>query len=74
MKKRSKWVKRGFSVHGTGPVANMAVGGRRVNRKMAARLEARVKDFELFMSARNSHGGIQQRKETGGFHKPGSNQ
>lgn len=44
------------------------------NRKQGKALAARVKDFELLMSTKNTAGGTQQRKDSGGFHKPGSNQ
>lgn len=75
MRKRSKWVARGAQHHGTGPVANHAVVGRGRNRKMAAHLDGRRRDYDLMLDTKNSQAsGVQQRKESGGFHKPGSNQ
>lgn len=48
--------------------------GRGHNRKAKARLDGRIKDFNDLMATKNSSAsGTQQRKETGGFHMPGSN-
>lgn len=56
-----------------GFTARNAKVGRGHNRKSKARLDGRVADFNALMSTRNPAGGTQQRKETGGFHMPGSN-
>ena len=42
------------------------------SRKQATRLEMRRKDFDNMMATRNTAGGTQQRKDTGGFKRPGS--
>lgn len=70
--KRSKWKDRGNKAY-DGPVANRAVT-KDVNRKSFARLGARLRDYELMMATKNPAGGTQQRKDNGGFHRPGSNQ
>lgn len=43
-------------------------------RKAEKRLDSRRSDFNGFIGTVNAGcGGVTQRKETGGFHKPGSN-
>jgi len=54
------------------PVAGRAVAGK-ASRKQAASLERRMRDYSLSMDTKNaSAGGTQQRKDSGGFHRPGS--
>ena len=48
------------------PKRNESKGQKRLARRMA--------DYALMMGTKNGHGGAQQRKDTGGFHRPGSNQ
>lgn len=42
------------------------------HRKLKAKLERRLRAWSLSMDTKNMHGGVQQRKDTGGFHRPGS--
>jgi len=64
-------IARGRQWPGTGPVGRHAQAGS-PNRKRAARLDLRRKDYANFMAAKNPAGGTQQRKDSGGFHRPGS--
>lgn len=43
------------------------------NKKEKKRLKIRQDDFDRAMKVSNPHGHTQNRKENGGFHKPGSN-
>lgn len=36
------------------------------------RLAGRLADYATMMGTKDPHGGIQQRKDSGGFHRPGS--
>jgi hypothetical protein len=54
-------------------VAQFANPRKRSITKREANLARRVAGFNLSMATKNSEsGGAQQRKETGGFHKPGA--
>lgn len=62
-----KYEKRGSS----NPVKNPGPP----DRKAAARLEVRLKDYGIMMNKRNSEASKREtRKEGGGFHRPGSMQ
>lgn len=55
-----------------GAVAGKATVGQ-ANRKQRGKLEARRADWSKSMDTKNaSAGGVQQRKEAGGFKRPGS--
>jgi hypothetical protein len=74
--KRNKAVQQvvGTRTDGTpilGGVAQYASKGA-PNRKQHARLSRRLVAWSLSMDNKNMHGGIQQRKDSGGFHRPGS--
>lgn len=43
------------------------------SKKLAENLNTRLADYGRMMNERSLHGGQQQRKETGGYHRPGSN-
>ncbi len=64
--------KRNSGAKTVGPVANHAQQGQ-MHRKMRESLERRRSDYSRTMDTKNTHGGIQQRKDNGGFHRPGSN-
>ena len=66
--------RRATSCAGDAPVAGRArTIGR--NRKLFKALERRLADYTVSMNTRNTEaGGTQQRKDSGGFHRPGSNQ
>ena len=75
MKNRTKYVARGAQWPGTGPVARQATKGRGRNRKVAAVLDGRRRDYDMMLESKNSAASkLQMRKDGGGFHKPGSNQ
>lgn len=73
--------RRATSCAGDEPVAgraNIATSVSRTpgkNRKLSRALEIRRADYTTMMATRNATaGGAQQRKDTGGYHRPGSNQ
>ncbi len=46
----------------------------KLSRKNAKHLAMRQADYATMMATKNTQAsGVQQRKDTGGFHKPGSN-
>ena len=47
---------------------------KRRETKEETRLNVRRADYSRLIDTKSMHGGVQQRKETGGFHRPGSNQ
>jgi hypothetical protein len=73
MNEFKKYVEKNRRPKADGNVAQHAKIGK-PNRKQTQRLERRLAAWSLSMSTKNLHGGIQQRKDTGGFIRPGSHQ
>lgn len=66
--------RRATSCAGDAPVAGRAKTQGK-NRKLSRALEIRRTDYTVMLATKNTTAsGTQQRKDTGGFHRPGSNQ